>query len=48
MLLNPSMVSIGDFSIITKSPKIFIDDYAHHPNEIESIVSSVKNVPTKI
>ena len=32
------------FSIITKSPKIFIDDYAHHPNEIESIVSSVKKM----
>ena len=32
------------FSIITKSPKIFIDDYAHHPNEIESIVSSIKKM----
>ncbi|MFL2592641.1 MAG: UDP-N-acetylmuramate--L-alanine ligase [Flavobacteriaceae bacterium] len=30
------------FSIITKSPKILIDDYAHHPNEIKSIVDSVK------
>ena len=32
------------FSIITKYPKIFIDDYAHHPNEIESIASSVKKM----
>ena len=32
------------FSIITKSPKILIDDYAHHPNEIESIVNSVKKM----
>ena len=32
------------FSIITKSPRIFIDDYAHHPNEIESIVRSVKKM----
>ncbi|MBD40878.1 MAG: UDP-N-acetylmuramate--L-alanine ligase [Flavobacteriaceae bacterium] len=32
------------FSIITKSPKILIDDYAHHPSEIESIVDSVKKM----
>ena len=32
------------FSIITKSPKILIDDYAHHPSEIESIVYSVKKM----
>ena len=32
------------FSIITKSPKILIDDYAHHPNEIKSIVDSVKKM----
>lgn len=32
------------FSIITKSPKILIDDYAHHPSEIESIYNSVKSL----
>jgi UDP-N-acetylmuramate--alanine ligase len=30
------------FSFILKSPKILIDDYAHHPNEIKAIYESVK------
>ena len=28
------------FSFILKSPKILIDDYAHHPNEIKAIYES--------
>ena len=32
------------FSIELKKPKIFIDDYAHHPSEIESIYNSVKSL----
>ena len=30
------------FSFILKSPKILIDDYAHHPNEIKAVYESVK------
>ena len=47
MLLNPSIGVNRRFSIITKSPKIFIDDYAHHPNEIESILANKKMYPQK-
>jgi UDP-N-acetylmuramate--alanine ligase len=32
------------FSYILKSPKILIDDYAHHPNEIKAIYESVKSL----
>ena len=32
------------FSVELKNPKIFIDDYAHHPSEIESIYNSVKSL----
>ena len=30
------------FSIELYEPKIFIDDYAHHPNEINSVYNSLK------
>ena len=32
------------FSYILRSPKILIDDYAHHPNEIKAIYESVKSL----
>ena len=32
------------FSIELNEPKIFIDDYAHHPNEINSVYNSLKTL----
>ena len=32
------------FSIELSEPKIFIDDYAHHPNEITSVYNSLKTL----
>ena len=35
------------FSYVLKSPKILIDDYAHHPNEIKAVYESVKSLYPK-
>jgi UDP-N-acetylmuramate--alanine ligase len=32
------------FTYVLKSPKIIIDDYAHHPKEIEEISKSIKEL----
>ncbi len=32
------------FSVELKNPRIFIDDYAHHPSEIDSLYNSLKSI----
>ena len=32
------------FSVELKTPRIFIDDYAHHPSEIDSLYNSLKSI----